>query len=259
MRKLGVLLNGLDDPNEIINQLFNATNDPWFQQYAEATATKMVTHLFTDSGRTWRQAAKVNSKGALIYQALVEEMSGPLGAAMSVQIQRNAQFIQSVPADVARQMTKHIMSQSMAGVRYSDIAKDLHGMFLHMTDVKANLIARTETAKTATALTQSRSEMLGVQWYRWRTSEDARVRDSHKIMDKVLVPWNDAPSPEKLDKEKDVGRYHAGCIWNCRCYAEPLIDLDFIEWPAKVYYGGSIIPMSRKWFERLSGGQVRVV
>ncbi|WP_436663557.1 phage minor head protein [Alicyclobacillus acidoterrestris] len=212
---------------------------------------KMVTHLFTDAGRTWRQAAKVNSKGALIYQALMEEMNGPLGGVLAAQIHRNAQYIKDVPADIARQMTEHIMSQSMQGLRHTDIAKNLQQLFPHMTDVKANLIARTETAKTATALTQSRSEMMGIQWYRWRTSMDDRVRDSHKIMNKVLIPWDDPPSPEELHKEASVGTYHAGCIWNCRCYAEPLIDLDFIEWPAKVYLHGSIEELSRKQFERL--------
>ncbi|WP_206922968.1 phage head morphogenesis protein [Alicyclobacillus suci] len=212
---------------------------------------KMVTHLFTDAGRTWRQAAKVNSRGSLIYKALMEEMNGPLGGIMAAQIQRNAQYIKDVPADIARQMTEHIMSQSMQGLRHTDIAKNLQQLFPHMTDVKANLIARTETAKTATALTQSRCELHGIPWYRWRTSEDSRVRDSHRIMDKVLVAWDDPPSPEELSKEKDVGHYHAGCIWNCRCYAEPLIDLDFIQWPCQVYLNGSLRKMSRKQFEHL--------
>jgi len=258
MRKLGGSLIGLDDPNEIIRRLFEATNDPWFQSYAEATAMKMVTHLFTDAGRTWRQAAKVNSQGRMVYNALMEEMKGPLGHAMSLQIQANAQYIKSVPSDVARQMTEHIMSQSVSGLRYTDIAKNLHALYPHMTEVKANLIARTETAKTATALTQSRSEMMGIKWYRWSTSQDARVRDSHRIMDKVLIAWSDPPSPEKLDDKRSVGTYQAGCIWNCRCYAEPLIDLDFIQWPCKVYYGGSIQSMSRKQFERLWSPSIAV-
>jgi uncharacterized protein with gpF-like domain len=29
--------------------------------------------------------------------------------------------------------------------------------------------------------------------------------------------------------------YHAGNIYNCRCYIEPLTDLDDINFPHKVY------------------------
>lgn len=251
MRKLTGLLTGLDDPGEIIRRLFAATNDPWFQRYAEATAMKMVTHLFTDAGRTWRQAAKVNSQGRMIYEALQEELNGPLGSAVSALIRQNATYIQSVPADVARQMTEHVMSRTFEGVRASDIAKELQAKFEDISDVKANLIARTETAKTATALTQARSELMGIRWYEWRTSEDQRVRSSHKHMDHVLIAWEDPPSPEELDRDGNVGRYHAGGIWNCRCYARPLVVLDEVEWPHKVYHGGSIMTMTRAQFERL--------
>lgn len=212
---------------------------------------KMVTHLFTDAGRTWRQAAKVNSKGSMLYSALMGEMQGPLGHAIAVQIQRNAQYIQSVPADIAREMTKHTMAKLMAGLRYTDIAKDLKELYPHISDVKANLIARTETAKTATALTKSRCEILGIQWYEWRTSEDARVRVSHRHMDHVLVTWDDPPSPEELAHEKDVSHYAPGGIWNCRCFAAPVIDIDTLDWPHKVYFGGRIQRMSRKQFEKL--------
>ncbi|MCL6442059.1 MAG: minor capsid protein [Alicyclobacillus sp.] len=258
MRKLGALLDGLDDPGEIIGRLFNATKDPWFQQYAEATALKMVTHLFTDSGRTWRQAAKVNSQGAMLYKALMDEMNGPLGPAISALIQQNAQYIKSVPADVARQFTEHIMSKHLAGLRPSDIARELQAMYKDVSEVKANLIARTETAKTATALTQARSEMMGIEWYEWRTSEDQRVRSSHRHMDHVLIAWNDPPSPEELNGEDFVGYYHAGCIWNCRCYAQPFISLDEINWPHKVYRNGTITTMTRAQFERIWKPKVAV-
>ncbi|WP_169793469.1 phage head morphogenesis protein [Alicyclobacillus sendaiensis] len=226
-------------------------NEAWFVRYAEAAAMKMVTHLFTDAGRTWRQAAKVNSQGRMIYEALQRELQGPLGGAVVAQVRRNAELIRSVPADIAREMTEHIMRRSFEGLRASDIAQELLSLYPHISEVKANLIARTETNKTATALTQSRSEILGIRWYRWRTSEDARVRESHRIMDKVLVAWDDPPSPEELAHERSYGHYHAGCIFNCRCYPEPLIDLDFVQWPCKVYRNGAIRLMTRKEFEAI--------
>jgi hypothetical protein len=110
-------------------------NDPWFNRYCEASAMKMVTHLFSDSGRTWRQAARSNSQSRVIYEALQQEMNGALGGAMHFFIQQNAEYIRSVPGDIARHMTQHIMEQSMEGVRASDIAQSLLTMFPHLSDV----------------------------------------------------------------------------------------------------------------------------
>lgn len=252
MKKLEAYLIGLDDPIEIIRRIKTFTLSKAFMLYAEATATKMVTHLFTDAGRTWRQAAKENSQGRLIYKALQKELQGPTGAVVREQIQRNAEIIKSLPADIAKQVNEHILRESMKGTRASDIALQIKELFPHTSNAKANLIARTETSKTATALTQARSEGMGVKWYVWRTSKDKRVRDSHKLMDLVLVNWNDPPSPEELDEEKHTfGHYHAGNIFNCRCYPEPVIDLDLISWPAKVYTRGSIKSLSRKQFEKI--------
>jgi hypothetical protein len=71
-------------------------------------------------------------------------------------------------------------------------------------------------------------------------------------MEGVLVCWNNPPSPEMLIGEKNVGYYHAGNIYNCRCYPEVVIKLDFISWPHKVYYNGTIQTMTRKQFETIA-------
>jgi SPP1 gp7 family putative phage head morphogenesis protein len=189
----------------------------------------------------------------MIYEALQKEMLGPLGVAVRIQIERNAQIIRTLPFDIAQQVTEHILTESMRGTRASDIAQQIKVFFPETSNAKANLIARTETSKASTALTKARSQELGVNWYVWRTSEDSRVRDAHRIMDGVMVKWNDPPSPEQLDGEKRTyGHYNCGDIFNCRCYPEPVIDLDFVDWPAKVYYRGSIQRMTRIQFEMIA-------
>lgn len=251
MHKILGTLVGLNDPSDILAALLNTTNDPVFVRYAEAAAIQMVTGMFRDSGKNWREAAAKNGQGAVLYQYLMKEMSGPLGNVMNEHIRRNADFIRSVPSAIAKQMTPKIMDMQMAGLRANDIAQELLKMYPDMSQVKATLIARTEAAKTSSNLVQARAEIMQAPWYKWQTSEDSRVRESHKKMDQVLVRWSDPPSPERLAKEKPVGHYHAGCIWNCRCYPEVVLELDLIEWPAKVYLNGSIHRMTRREFERL--------
>jgi SPP1 gp7 family putative phage head morphogenesis protein len=211
----------------------------------------MVTNLFTDAGHTWRHAAHVNSKGRMMYQALMQEMKGPLGYILNQEISRNAELIKTLPLDIAKHVNEHILTESLKGKRSSDIAKEILAMFPEKSKARANLIARTEVGKTSTALTQARSQTLNIPAYIWRSSEDSRVRKSHEKMDGVIVFWDNAPSPESIVKEKDVGHYHAGCIWNCRCYPEPIVDLNSVKWPAKFYSYGKIQMLSRKEFERL--------
>ena len=67
-------------------------------------------------------------------------------------------------------------------------------------------------------------------------------------MEGVLVNWNDPPSPEKLVGEKPVGNYHAGNIWNCRCYPEPVVEPDWLPNRVKVYHDGQIEAMGKLQF-----------
>lgn len=254
-------LSGLEDPTEILMTIHEFANSESFERYSKAAAGMMVTHLFSDAGKTWREAAHANSNGRMIYEALKKELEGPIGNIINYQIQENAKLIKSLPEDIARQVNQHILNETFKGKRSSDIAAEIKEMFPDASEAKASLIARTEVGKTSTALTQARSQQMGINWYVWRTSEDKRTRDAHKLMDKVLCSFNDPPAPEQLNHEKHVpGHYGPGEIWNCRCYPEPIISLDQISWPAKVYMNGAIHKrVSRKEFEVLISGDSKFI
>lgn len=253
IKKLTKALAGSSTTTEIINTLRKFADTPEFKKYAERTAMKMVTSVFTDAGRTWREAAKVNSRGRVIYEALKNKMNGPIGLAVKEQVWKNAELIKSLPLEIARDVTEYTTKKTYEGKRASDIAQDLLKDIPTISEKKANLIARTEVSKASTELTRARSENMGIKWYIWRTSEDSRVRSSHSHMDGVLICWDNPPSPEKLIKVKSsLGYYHAGECPNCRCYGQPIISLDFVKWPAKVYYQGKIQRMSRKQFEKIA-------
>jgi SPP1 gp7 family putative phage head morphogenesis protein len=242
-------VRNITDPLEIEQTIRNIVSSKVFKSYAESAAMKMVTGLFTDNGRTWRQASKANMQGKLIHEMLKKQLAGRVGAGVQQQIDRNARLIITLPIDVAQQVTNHIKERSLAGKRANTIAEEIQQMFPGSSKARAALIARTEVSKTSTALTRARSENIGIRWYVWKTSDDGRVRSSHKHMSDVLIPWSSPPSPERLEGLRSVGHYHAGEIWNCRCYAEPLIEVEYLSWPHKVYYGGRIVTMGKKQFE----------
>ena len=246
-------IEGLTDPFEISTVIRSWMKNMVFHHYAEKTAESLVGTLLKTSATTWRMAARENSNGRVIYDALRKELQGSVGGLVALEINRNAEIIKSLPLDIARQVTNYISDESIKGRRAGDIAGDILRKFSGMTRNKAALIARTEVSKTSTALTQARCENIGLDWYRWRTSEDSRVRDSHRLMDGVLVKWTNPPSPERLEGLKNPpAPYHPGNIYNCRCYPGPVVNLDNVKWPAKVFSSGIITMMTRSQFERVA-------
>lgn len=242
-------LNGLKSPREILREIKKFSNSPEFGRFAEAEAMKMVTHVFTDAGHTWREAAAENGKGSEIYKALKKELQGNIGSAVSNQVQQNATLIKTLPQDVAKEVTQYIAEETFKGRRPEDLTNEIKDLFGHKAQVRANTIARTETSKAVSALNQARSEDLGLDWFIWESSEDARVRPAHQLMDGVLVNWHDLPSPEELNHEKKTyGKYAPGCIFNCRCFSSSVVNINFIKFPRRVYYGGKIQVMNKKQF-----------
>jgi SPP1 gp7 family putative phage head morphogenesis protein len=131
--------------------------------------------------------------------------------------------------------------------------RDLKPYMQHLKNFEIQRIARTEVAKADTAITRVRAESIGLNWYEWQTSQDARVRVSHRKMNQVLIDWNDPPSPEQLVKEPSEGHYHAGNIYNCRCVALPVLSLNSLNWPRRVYHSGSLRLVSKNQFLQISG------
>jgi len=245
-------IEGLTDPFDITNVIHNWLSNMTFHYFADDLASKLVSGVLNSGNKTWRQAARESSNGRAIYEALRKEMQGPVGMEVHAQFKRNAEIIKSMPMNIADQMTKYIGEESMKGRRASAIAEDLIAKFPDVTRKKAALIARTETSKTSTVLTRARAESIGIPAYIWRSSEDGRVRDSHRHMDGVIVFWRDPPSPEELIGIKStLGKYHAGNAPNCRCYPSPVINLDYVNFPCKVYRNNTITTMTRHKFESI--------
>ena len=233
-------------------KMLNFQNSQAFNKYIESTVRRMVTPISVANMRTWRLASKKSTKGKLIYDLLTKEVNVNNNYIFEDQIRENVGLIKTLPQDVANKVVRDIVDEAIKGKRDRTIETIIREQTSKHARASARLIARTEVSKTTTAITKARSEALDLKWYVWRTALDGdRVRKSHRNMEDVLVAWSNPPSPEKLVGEKDVGNYHAGNIWNCRCYPEPLIDIDDVKWPHKVYYQERIQRMTKTQFMEL--------
>lgn len=241
-----------DDKEKYINDMRNFQNSEPFNSFVYSAVRRMVTPIAVQNMRTWRMAAKKATKNPSLYRMLMSEINQGLKSDIEIQIEENASLIKTLPTDVAKKVTNDISDMALKGMRASEIAKVIREQTDKHSRASAKLIARTEVSKTTTTLTKARCDNLDLHWYVWRTMEDGdRVRKSHRIMEGVLVNWNEPPSPEALAGEKSVGNYHAGNIWNCRCYPEPLIEIDDISWPHKVYTNGKIQTMGKMQFKQM--------
>lgn len=188
------------------------------EKYAEAltpwalrTASAMVAEVEIRDRNAWMQAA------AEMSEALRQEIrTAPTGALMNDLLAEQVTLIKSIPLEAAKRVHELTLQGLEDGSRGEEIAKEIMrsgGVAVS----RANLIARTETARTASVLTQARAMHIGSTHYVWRTSGDSDVRHSHKEMNGKVIPWDQPPTLS------DGTTTHAGQIYNCRCYPEPIL------------------------------------
>lgn len=253
-----IILPSITDPFQFLQAFRDFTSTEYFQHFTYSMASRMVTGVMVENAQSWREAARKSMNGRMIYETLRREMEGPVGIRIQELINDNARLISTFPDDIAELVANFIKDESEKGIRADRIAKTLIKQFPEVTRGRINLISRTETSKAGAALTRARSEELGLDWYQWMTSKDVRVRPSHKNLEGVVIAWSDPPAPDLLLNIKStLGHAHAGEFPNCRCYSAPLISLDDITWPHKVYSTGRIRYMTRANFERLANIQLR--
>ena len=229
----------VDDIDKFKQVLENAAKSPAYRYSVRKLVRTISTMIYEENARSWREAAKKSSRGAEIKSNIEKEIEGNVKKRMQELFEYNATLIETLPLNISENVIAHINTEAFKGKRAEDISEEIKKYFPQHTKANAKLIARTETSKFSSALTQARAEDLNIEWYDWDTSKDRAVRSSHQIMENVLVHYKHPPVPEKLDTtlklKKYPAPYHAGNIYNCRCYQAPLTDFDDVEWPHKVY------------------------
>lgn len=245
------ILLKVEDIEDCPKVLEEVSTDPRFDQLAYEAARKIITFQAESNARSWREAARKSSKGLRFYKSLFAELKKR--DEFNNLISDSAYLIKTLPLSISKRIVKKIARLGIEGKRSSTIAEEIKKYIPEGSKASAQLIARTQVAKTYAAITETRAKAIGVKAYIWHTVGGPRVRDSHRHMNDVIVLYADPPSPEVLIHKKSQGRYHAGGIYNCRCYEEPILDLDDVSWPHKVYYSGKITKMSRKSFTNILG------
>lgn len=180
---------------------------PW----AAAVSGRVISEIDQQNATAWQRHSR--DMGHALRREIANTQTG---AAMRQLQAEQVALIKSLPIEAGERVQRLATQGLYTGSRASELAKQI-GRTGEVTASRATLIARTETTRASTTLTQVRADAVGATMFIWRTAEDADVRPSHRKLNGRPFRWDDPP-------ECDPGQHALpGCIWNCRCYAEPII------------------------------------
>lgn len=202
----------LKNPRELAKMLqqYSQLITPWARELAE----KLVKQISASNAQAW--ATVGNDVGKSFKRELEFERTGQLFNQLQ---NEQISLITSLPLEAAERVHKLAEQALHTSERPSVIAADILKTG-SVTKSRANTIARTEVARASSLITQARATELGCTHYVWRTSNDSDVRHSHKEMNGKVIAWDAPPTLS------DGTTTHAGQIYNCRCYPEPIIPED---------------------------------
>jgi SPP1 gp7 family putative phage head morphogenesis protein len=138
----------------------------------------------------------------------------------------NVGLIKTIPQETLADMRQIIRDGYLHGSTAKDIAKQIQEKY----DVDKNhavFIARDQTAKLNSDITQAQQEDAGVNEYIWRSMDDNRVRHRHAELNGSRHKYSEPPVVD----EKTGRTCNPGQDYNCRCVALPIFDLETVALP----------------------------
>lgn len=190
---------------------------PWAKVQVKKLTEQSLRRLNSDKG--YREHTKKIGEG--MSEAVFQSEVGAVSHALMLE---QVELIRSIPIEAGERAQALALEGLAGGRRADEIASELK-QTTEVTESRAKLIARTETARASAVFNQARATSVGSTHYRWRNSGDGAVRDSHRVLngrklDGQVFSWGDPPT---LD---DGTTGHPGTFPNCRCYAEPILPDD---------------------------------
>ena len=142
---------------------------------------------------------------------------------LEAQVNKNVALIKSIPDEYFKTIETIVMNGTANGLRWEQMAREIGGI----KDISSangklqnriKLIARNETSNINASINKRRQENLNIKEFKWVTSADERVRDSHARLNGRIFSWDDLPTVDGV-------KTSPGQPINCRCVAVPIIKI----------------------------------
>jgi SPP1 gp7 family putative phage head morphogenesis protein len=179
---------------------------------ARAVASRMIVEVGRRDALAWRRSSE--SMGRNLRREIQET---PIGDEVRRILEEQVDLITSIPIEAARRVQQFTIEYVQGGKRYEELVPLIQASG-NVTVNRATLIARTETARTASAIVTARAKHIGVTHGIWRTVRDVDVRPLHKKLEGLVFALDDPPV---IGENGERGL--PGTIYNCRCFLEPVL------------------------------------
>lgn len=207
------------DINKAKKKLIEFSSSKKYEEFCSKFSKELAKKNIKWKKDTWKKLYKVAKKEGVI--SLKSTYTDYQKKVMNKAVKENFKMIKSIPEKIMKVLNEKGVKELVNEVALGKTNRGSFKKFLEEKKVKnAELIARTETAKLQTIVQKERATSLGSVCYIWRTSNDRRVRESHKNMNGVVVFWRD----EENEKPRLDNMYgNAGEFPNCRCDCDSIV------------------------------------
>lgn len=191
----------------------NFVNNKGFAQ----TAAHYLTKAVNAQNKKRMQAAFEKSFGIKTFEIVREEK---IEKALEQSIKKNIALIKTIPEEHFKRIRATLSRGVLNGHKASDIRSKIREDF-GVSDRRARFIARDQTAKLNSNLTEIRSINVGSKGYHWIGRGRAEgERPMHMALNNKYIAWDKKPVTNPQGQHN-----HAGEDYNCRCYARPVIAI----------------------------------
>lgn len=210
-RHVGGLVRSFDPTDPRLTRTlteYSKLIEPWARNQAE----RMLADVSRRDEAVWAGLSRDMSR------ALRDEIRhAPTGHMLQRLLEEQVRYITSLPLEAAERVQSLALRGLSGGERPEVVRREILRTG-EVTISRANLIARTETARAASGLVEVRARFVGSEGYIWESSRDSDVRPDHRKLAGKFIRWDDPPVAGTNGM-----RYHAGQGPNCRCWPRPVI------------------------------------
>ena len=221
------------------------------------TYTEMFALNAQQMAKAWVDRVNKNNRTKMMAD-LRKKLGIDVGTILNEQMQKDldimmweaSTYIKTIPSEMTRRVADRVL-QHYKGQPFPEnrTLKEQIAEEFHVSDNRAKVIARDQTAKMNTSISAIRQKAIGIDMYIWRTMKDERVvgkpggkytkinplHKDHYIMEGKVCRW-DNPNVYSEDNGKTwknrlakMPHNHPGDDIQCRCRPEALIDIESLR------------------------------
>jgi uncharacterized protein with gpF-like domain len=230
-----------------LNEVATLTSKHAFKSDLTNLAASFIKKVEDSNKIAWRKLVRESSRTQYADGLINRHRNSNL----KLKLESNVKNLVKLPSVVASQLKKESETEN---IELNDLSKR---RFSDVLLTKINLEARTQINSTNSLVTQSRSNVVGSEYFIWSARLDRLSRFSHRALNGVIVSWKSLPNPETLAGVKSfLGNYAPGDCPNCRCSPTPIMKLaDVFDKNSIVRFhlNGAILQINRAQFIKITG------